>query len=194
MKNMKKILILSLAALLLVAVSVGGTIAFLTDTTDAVTNVFTTSHVDITLEETEQTYKMIPGAVLSKDPKVTVLADSEACWVFVKIDEEGNVANYIEYAVASPWKAVPGYTGVYYIEQAATDKDVPYPVLANDRVTVKDGLDNADMTAAETNKPKLIFTAYAVQKEAADSAAEAWGKAEQLKYPDNAYPVPATGN
>lgn len=194
MKNMKKILILSLAALLLVAVSVGGTIAFLTDTTDAVTNVFTTSHVDITLEETEQTYKMIPGAVLPKDPTVTVLADSEACWVFVKIDEEGNVANYIEYTVASPWQAVPGYTGVYYIEQAATATDVPYPVLANDQVTVKEGLDNADMTAAETNQPKLTFTAYAVQKEAAGSAAEAWVIAEQLEYPANAYPVPATGN
>ena len=194
MKNMKKILILSLAALLLVAVSVGGTIAFLTDTTDAVTNVFTTSHVDITLEETEQTYKMIPGAVLSKDPKVTVLANSEACRVFVKIDEEGNVANYIEYTVASSWKAVPGYTGVYYIEQAATATDVPYPVLANNQVTVKDGLDNADMTAAETNQPKLTFTAYAVQKEAAGSAADAWKIAEKLEYPDNAYPVPATGN
>ena len=187
MKNMKKILVLSLAALLLVAVSVGGTIAYLQDATQSVENVFTTSHVDIKLEETERTYKMIPGTDLPKDPKVTVLANSEACWVFVKIVEEGDVADYIEYSVASPWQPVPGVAGVYYIDQAATAADVPYPVLTGNQVTVKENLDNADMTAAEAEEPKLTFTAYAVQKEAAASAAAAWEIAKNLTNAANGY-------
>lgn len=51
MKNMKKILVLALAALLLVAVSVAGTVAYLTAKTDPVTNTFKPSTLSVTLSE-----------------------------------------------------------------------------------------------------------------------------------------------
>ena len=51
MKNMKKILVLALAALLLVAVSVAGTVAYLTATTDPVENTFTAESIEIVIRE-----------------------------------------------------------------------------------------------------------------------------------------------
>jgi hypothetical protein len=181
--------VLSLAALLLVAVSVGGTIAYLQDATKPVENVFTTSHVDIDLTETKKTFKMVPGTSIEKDPKVTVKANSEACWLFVKVDKSENLDDYIEYKIAAGWNKLED--GVYYIEQPATTADVSYFVLDGNFVTVKNGLDNKEMTTAETQKPTLTFTAYAVQKEAADTAAKAWEIAKDLTFANNGY-QPAT--
>lgn len=101
-----KSLALVLACVLLVGGVIGGTLAWLTAKTNEVTNVFTTSDIDITLQEhkydpdkdeltnTETTtgvdnYKMIPGWTIPKDPWVTVKGGSEDCWVFIKVEEKG---------------------------------------------------------------------------------------------------------
>ena len=96
---MKKKLMTVLALVLVVAMSVAGTIAFLTDTTDPITNTFTVGKVDIDLTETFNTdtddngaadawqAQLIPGTTYAKDPVVTVTADSEDCWLFVKFEE-----------------------------------------------------------------------------------------------------------
>lgn len=193
MKNMKKILVLSLAALLLVAVSVGGTIAYLQDATKPVENVFTTSHVDIDLTETKKNFKMVPGTTIEKDPQVTVKAGSEACWVFVKVEKSTNLDTYIQYTIDDDWTALDGVDGVYYIDQAAIAADgnnAVYSVIEGDEVTVKN-IGNAEMTAADASAPTLTFTAYAVQKEAADTAAKAWEIAKDLTFANNGY-QPAT--
>ena len=83
----KRTLALILALVLVFGAAVGGTIAYLTDTTDPVTNTFTVGNIDITLAETKDDFKMVPGCDIAKDPKVTVTANSEDCWLFVKIDE-----------------------------------------------------------------------------------------------------------
>lgn len=75
--------------MLVVGCAVGGTIAWLTATTEPVVNTFTYGKIKIELTETTGTeYKIIPGVNISKDPKVTVKADSEACWLFVKVAEK----------------------------------------------------------------------------------------------------------
>jgi len=51
MKNMKRILLTMVAAMLLVVMSVGGTLAYLQSTTEEVKNTFTVGHVTITLDE-----------------------------------------------------------------------------------------------------------------------------------------------
>ena len=84
-----RVLILVLALVLLFGVSVGGTLAWLLDKTDEVTNVFTTSDIDVELKENTTEYKMIPGWTIDKDPIVTVKAGSEDCWVFIKVEETG---------------------------------------------------------------------------------------------------------
>ena len=84
----KKSLALLLAIALVVVGAVAGTVAWLTDRTEAVKNTFTTSDITIELTETPvETYKMIPGCTIAKDPKVTVKTGSEACYLFVKLEE-----------------------------------------------------------------------------------------------------------
>lgn len=86
MKSKKKLALAS--AIVAVAVfAAGATLAWLTDKTETITNTFTVGNVDISLEETTSDYKMVPGNTIAKDPKITVEAGSEACWLFVKIDE-----------------------------------------------------------------------------------------------------------
>lgn len=57
---------------LVLSFTIGGTLAWLTDTTEPVTNTFTYGDINITLAETTEVYKMVPGNSISKDPSVTV--------------------------------------------------------------------------------------------------------------------------
>lgn len=103
MKNAKRVIVLLLCAVLLVGASVAGTLAFLTSQ-DEVTNTFTVGNVQINLDEpavepetgkvkddksrTEdgnKNVRMIPGRTIDKEPTVTVLKDSEDCYVRVKV-------------------------------------------------------------------------------------------------------------
>lgn len=174
-----KTLIVALAVMLVVGCAVGGTLAWLTDTTGPVVNTFTVGNIDIDLAETTTDYKMVPGATISKDPKVTVKSGSEACWLFVQVTESDNLSSFISYTVDSNWTALSGVSGVYYREVAAATADVEFSVLTNNQVTVKDTVTKAMMDAI-TNQtataPTLTFKAYAVQKAGVATAADAWAK------------------
>lgn len=88
----KKTLALFLALTLVLVGVIGGTVAWLTDTTESVVNTFTDSDIDITLEETTgEDYKMVPGYTISKDPQVTVETSSEKCYLFVKLEKSENL-------------------------------------------------------------------------------------------------------
>ena len=175
-------LLLSLATVLMVFGLIGSSIAWLMTSTDPIVNVFTYGDIQIKLEETTgDRYKMTPGATLEKDPKITVLADSEDCWLFVKIDESAveKLGDYIDYSIADGWTALNGVPGVYYREVDSSDQDVSFGVLADDQVTVKGSVTKEMLEKLNTaNYPTLTFTGYAVQRDAAieeiDTAAEAW--------------------
>ena len=123
----KKFTSVAVAALLLFCV-VGGTIAWLKTQTDAVVNTFTAGDIDITLTETDREYKMVPGTTIAKDPKVTVEADSEDCWLFVKVDKTDNFDSFMTYAIADGWEALSGEDGVYYREVKTTDAEREFSV------------------------------------------------------------------
>ena len=169
-----KTMVLVLAVMLIVGATIGGTIAWLQDTTEKVTNTFTYGDINITLDETTgKEYQMVPGNTIAKDPKVTVEAGSEDCWLFVKIEESDNLDTYITYTVAEGWKALDGFEGVYYREEAEAGDE--FSVLADDQVTVKTTVTKSDMEAIKTaDQPTLVFTAYAVQKANINTATEAW--------------------
>ena len=96
MKTKSKALLLTLCAVLLVAASVLGTMAYLTST-DTVTNTFTVGSVAIKLDEAKanpdgtlvegadrvkgNAYKLLPGHTYNKDPMVTVLSGSETSYI-----------------------------------------------------------------------------------------------------------------
>ncbi len=202
MKNRRnvsnKTVAILLALVLAIGCAVGGTLAWLISKTEPVVNTFTYGDINIDLYEheynarentlgTEKTtkvdnYKIIPGVDLPKDPTVEVKANSEACWLFVKVEKE-NWNNKVTYEIADGWTALTGQTGVYYREvEAATAKaGVPYYILkgdttyANGVVTVSENLTKAEVNSIAT-QPKLTFTAYAVQKDGITTAAEAWAK------------------
>ena len=177
----KKLIALTAAFLLVIGAAVAGTVAWLTDSTQTEVNTFTVGNIDIDLTETTSNYKMVPGQTIAKDPKVSVKAGSEDCWLFVKVEEGNNVANFIDYSIASDWTAVPGVSGVYYREVAAADTAREFSVLTNDQVTVKNTVTKADMDAIEKQTvaaPTLSFTAYAVQKAGITTVADAWAKAQ----------------
>lgn len=97
MKSKHKALLLSLCAVLLVAATAFGTLAYLTDT-EAVENTFTVGSVGLKLDEADvktdgsyetthdsrvqaNEYHLLPGHTYYKDPTVTVDAGSEAAYV-----------------------------------------------------------------------------------------------------------------
>ncbi len=174
--GMTKVLSLALALVLLVGGVVGGTIAWLTATSDVVVNEFTTSDIKVELKETTTEYKMIPGYDIAKDPKATVVTGSEQCWLFVKVEKANDFDTYMTYEMADGWEEVA--TGVYGRKVTAENVGTAYSVLKDDKVTVKGDVTKAMMVTAETAKPTLTFTAYASQlMKNADTeftAAEAW--------------------
>ena len=172
----KKTLALVLALTLLVAGVVGGTLAWLTDQTAEVKNTFTVGDINIGLTETTADYKMVPGNTIAKDPTVTVKANSEACWLFVKVTESTDLKDFITYAIAEGWTALPGVDGVYYREVPASAADQTFSVLADDAVTVNSDVTKEMLTAKDFANPTLTFKAYAVQKDNVASASDAWAK------------------
>lgn len=172
----KKTLALVLALTLLVAGVVGSTLAWMTDQTAEVKNTFTVGDINIGLTETTTDYKMVPGNTIAKDPTVTVKANSEACWLFVKVTESTDLKDFITYAIAEGWTALPGVDGVYYREVPASAADQPFSVLKGDAVTVNSDVTKEMLTAKDFANPTLTFKAYAVQKDNVASASDAWAK------------------
>lgn len=124
MKTKSKALLMTLCAVLLVAASVLGTMAYLTST-DEVENTFTVGNVKITLDEAKvnadgtvngnervkgNEYKLMPGHTYVKDPTVTVKAPSVDSYVRMKVTF--NNADAIIGFCTDPEFAGDGPTGV----------------------------------------------------------------------------------
>lgn len=181
----KKGLALVLALALMVVGAVAGTLAWLTAESAPVVNTFTTSDIKVELTETTgPEYKMIPGYAIKKDPQAKVLAGSEDCYLFVKLDKSASFDTYLEYTIADDWTQLTGEgipDAVYYRTVKGNQIGTPYSVLKGDQVTVKGTVTKADMDALNVDgaaKPTLTITAYASQlhKNATEifSASEAW--------------------
>lgn len=159
-----KPLLVAMAVVLLIGCVAGGTLAWLTSTPSAVTNTFTTSDITITLDEsTGNTYKMIPGWTITKDPKVTVQAGSEKCYVFIEVSEGNNFSNYMTYGITTDWTKLQD--GVYYrvVDASNAADDVEIGILKDNKVTVLNTVTKSDMTTAANAQPTLTFKAYAIQ-------------------------------
>lgn len=191
----KKALAMLLSLVLVIGCVAGGTLAWLTATSNEVNNVFTTSDIGVTLEESKNlNLKMVPGWTIKKDPKATVTAGSEDCYLFVKVEKSANFDDFMTYEIAEGWTELS--EDVYYMIFDSKDAEnenemgTAYSVLANDQVLVSEevtkekmnafDLDNDGSLSDEEKKalPNLSFTAYAVQLYRANGTrftdAEAW--------------------
>ena len=210
---MKKKAIVAVVALVLVlCCAMGGTLAWLVDSTTEVKNTFTYGDINISLWEhklnndgltlsdegftgAEQTgFKMIPGNTIDKDPTVTVKANSEASWLFVKVEKSNNFDSFMKYAVDSDWTLLDtrddGLTSVYYYNgtdlNALLKEDKSFNILGTgsydnytwqeNEVFVLPTVKKDDLKGlTDETLPTLKFTAYAVQRDTnITTAVQAW--------------------
>lgn len=192
--SMKAVTML-LALVLVAGCAIGGTLAWLVDSTDKVENVFTTANIDVILTETFNTdtdgdnkndawkAQMIPGYSYTKDPKVEVSADSVDCYLFVKFEETNNPSTYLTYTSTltadNKWTQGNGTdipANVWYRKVMASDATRSWELLSGNTISVKDTVTKDNMTTAAS--ATLTYTAYASQlyKSAGVefSAKEAW--------------------
>lgn len=179
-----------LSAVMIFSCVMGGTLAWLMTKTDPVINTFTYGDVNITITETDtddgdddpntNTYNMVPGGTITKDPLITVKANSENCWLFVKLEKSidpSSFDDFMEFTVADGWIALEDVEGVYYREVDKADSDTAFYVIKDNTVKVK-GSVTKEMLNSLTKYPTLSITGYAVQRDstidAIDTAKEAW--------------------
>lgn len=190
---MKKKVALTITSIALVAaMAIGGTLAWLTNQSETVTNTFIASKgiTALKLDESEykdgalvanssvqaNSYTMIPGETYPKDPKVTVTTEVDS-YVFVEVTAGNNVEEYLEYAIGDGWVKVNGTENVYAQNVDKSDTSGTLYILkggdigTNGQVTVKD----ADFTKiTEGQDPTLTFKAYAIQTAGFGTIEEAW--------------------
>lgn len=171
MTSRKKILITICCLATILCTLITGTIAWLIDDTDPITNTFKPSNIAVELTEVSNTQdgkwegKLIPGTELSKEATVTVDNDID-CWVFVKAEASENLDDFVEWTIADGWLELPGVDGVYYREVKADADPKEFDVVKDNIVTVKAAV-NKELMSQLTQPgdyPTLTFTAYAAQQ------------------------------
>lgn len=214
MKNSKlrRVLLLLACAVMLVSLSVGATLAYLTSK-DEVVNTFTVGTVKITLDEAvvdsitgemitpdERTqaneYHLMPGHNYWKDPTVHVTADSENCYIFVKV-ENGIAAieaptseftkNIDTQMTELGWVALEGVDNVFYYskdgENAWTQNaGQNLPVFTNFTINpdVVNGLEEGQVRddnvlyITDYLNAEVVVTAYAIQADGFETPKQAW--------------------
>lgn len=179
---MKKLLASIIATVLLCLGFISSTYAWFIATDFSIQNTFTSGNIEIMLaESTSKNKKMIPGATLIEDPEITVMADSEDCWLFVKIDKSATFDTFLSYEIAQGWTPVEGKSGVYYRTVSSDKNNQLFGILKNDEVHAKPEPTKEQYDALNSNNyPVLTFTAYAVQMFGFANAELAWAEAEQL--------------
>jgi len=152
---MKKTLLVSISVLLIAALAVGMTVAYLTDR-ESITNVFTLGDVSIELtEDFEQGVTLTPGVNIKKIPTITNVGKNDA-WVWLTFSipanldywapstEQGSSANIIH------WNPI-GATTEGYVTDARVQNAIDKGILPQ-------GTTAADILAA--NKTWNVFNTF----------------------------------
>lgn len=197
----RKPLLLTLALVITLSGAIGGTLAWLVDSTAPLTNTFTVGDISITLTETDtnvdgdndpntNSYEITPGKDIAKDPLVTVQAGSKDCYVFVKLEKKNNFDSFLSYEIADGWLELTGNPGVYYREYSSSATATQYPVLKGDKVTCLDTVTRDQLGAlTPSTYPQLVIYAYAVQRDAEIAAiatpAGAWALHQDYTAPQS---------
>ena len=185
-KNFVKWLMLAGAAILLVAATIMGTLAYLTSSS-AVTNTFTIGNVGIQMFETKvnsagvpvspvekvdtNSYHLQPGAKYVKDPTVYVNANSDISYLFVKVrndirgieakSEAGVYTSMVDQVSNNGWiylgSTFNANVYVYETFVGGVATEEDYPIFTEFKIA-----ENADLSLS--GGAKVILTAFAIQK------------------------------
>ena len=182
----KKALILVVSCALTAALAVGGTLAYLTAQTQAISNTFTVGNVDVILKETvdpdgndlgnsEWSAKLIPGSKYEKDPAVSVPNTSEDCYLFVKFEEKNSADSYLNFVSnltpENGWtqgNGAPIPNNVWYRVVNKTDGTRGWNLLEADgnkkTITVNASVGSTALPMpSDDGTPELAYSACAVQ-------------------------------
>lgn len=157
---------LVLSFLLLTAVSAGGTIAYISTKTDAVTNTFDPSHVSCEATET------FDGTVKS-NVNVTNTGDIDA-WLRVKLvtyrvnEEEQHIGGIAKIPDFTPGEGWVFHDGCYYYTLPVKPGEQPAADLINS-IPLQESYSDAD-----GGKQVIEVMAEAVQSKPAQAVGEAW--------------------
>lgn len=127
-------------------------------------------------------YHLMPGHEYVKDPTVHVKAISEDCFVFVKVengiaayeDDSNTIAKQIE---DNDWTALKGVDNVFYKEYTKNENGADLKVFGSFKVAGNANTVEGWSTITAENT-KINVTAYAVQADGFNTAAEAWAAAK----------------
>ena len=191
MRTKTKALVTALCAVLLVVASVMGTMAYLTSQ-DTVKNTFTVGNVKITLDEKDvdkdqntadnvtlptgevrdkaNKYHLIPGNTYVKDPTVHVDANSESCWLFVKL--ENGLKNIVDTKTIEAQMAENGWTVLDAANNIYAYKDIV--AAGANKVVFESFKLKGDAEVARYANADITVTAYAVQADNFATAQAAW--------------------
>ena len=199
-----KVMSLVLAFVLVVGASVAGTLAWLTAQTATVTNTFTSAELfsddgsftlwehkakdddgdgvytlDNSTEVTSNSYNILPGVNIPKNPTVDVVGLEEHAYLYIKVTS--TLPTGLTYTIDSTnWTALTGYAGVYVYSGSnaesniikatnAAPKTFTATILTGDQIVV------ASDYSGTSDDIKLSFDAYMVQATGnGDSAEAAW--------------------
>lgn len=183
------------AALLIAGVialggATGGTLAWIFSESAPVQNTFNPAGIDVSVEETPtddgdddpntNSYTMLPGATIGKDPIVTFAAGGEDAWLFVQMDESANFRSFLDYAMADGWTALEGADGVYWRTADKSEQDQTFGVIADNAVMVKPEVTAAMLnTLTPETAPTLTVTAFAIQRTGVEDAQLAYALAQE---------------
>lgn len=156
---------------LIAALGIAGSLAYLTDETDEVTNTFTAgANIAIDLYElnsgekelTTAAYTIIPGDVAEKDPQVVTEEDSADSYIFIEVTENMGTldvvfSDYITYDVLDSWTEI--------VDKDATDSTTTYVYTGEDKVPdeVGDGLTLYILKDVVTESETNLYTNGSVE-------------------------------
>lgn len=201
MKKNKKMFTMVGSLALVGAVAVGATLAYLSDNTGTITNTFTLGNdIEIKLDETDITNPTGPrtetgneyldmqsGVPKTKDPMTTVIANSNDCYVFMKVegaqkfidhDVDGDGAGDFEIlGWSNQWKKVLNTNATntdldaskdgYYVYNGIVEEstaDTPLPKLFTEIMMSDDVKEFKEVAQGESLNPDDIkITSYAIQ-------------------------------
>lgn len=184
MNAKKKILSVALAASLAAVAVVSSSLAYFTDT-EQKDNVFTVGNVDITLTEPNwdadlNNKDLIPGKTIPKDPTITVDADSETAYTFMKVELSDDFVDLLTaYATAEDIKDPAQVIDDWFVSEVQPKVmemgdnyvilGVLSPKAAGESVTYFDEVTIPAAVTQEMIKPDGVYTiditAYAIQAE-----------------------------
>lgn len=171
----KRTLIVTACIVLVLALAIGGTMAWLQDVKSANQNFYGEDQVHVALSPAEGgSTKVIPGQKVAFNPSVSVDASVDA-FAFVQIVDADNLLGTP--VMASGWTALNGVDGVYYRTVSASNESQSFNVFNGGQVQISPALTNetiVDLNADVQIRALAIQAQWLNGEETGSTAAEAW--------------------